>query len=414
MTQLDLSVAPTDEAPATSRRGWFLLPLGIFLATRVVDVILLLLGLRSQIPASQIPTEGVVVPTVLEPKNYTNVIQSWDGQWFRLIAEHGYPHALPVVDGSVIQNQWGFYPLFPSLVRGIMATTHLPFGASAALLNTTLAAVGMCVLFRMVADTASRFSGAMSVVAASTFPSAVVFQTAYSESLTFLLVVGSVRLLTKRRYGWVMVLGLLLSLTRPVVLPLALVVLIHGLVRWRARDRESFPTRDRVQVLTLAGGLAASFAIWPVTAWIVTGTRNAYLVSLGAWNSGHEVGGGESWVTQALSGHWFVLFIVVLAVGGQWFFLLRSQARLWAPELRVWSFSYAAYLLVATRPQGSFVRHLLMAVVPWWPFPEIGERVTSRRQQVALGVAVACLGFVAQFFWIHWFWIPSRAEISFP
>ena len=88
----------------------------------------------------------------------------------------------------VIQNQWAFYPLFPGLVRAIMFVTHLPFGVAASFLNITLASVAMCLVYRMISHTASPFAGAMTIVVLSTFPSAVVFQLAYSEALTFLLV----------------------------------------------------------------------------------------------------------------------------------------------------------------------------------------------------------------------------------
>ena len=91
----------------------------------------------------------------------------------------------------MIQNQWAFYPLFPLLVRLVMTVTTLPFGVAAGLLNLVLASTGMCLLFRMIARRADVFAGAMTVIVLSTFPSGVVFQAAYTESLTFLLVVIS-------------------------------------------------------------------------------------------------------------------------------------------------------------------------------------------------------------------------------
>ena len=98
-----------------------------------------------------------------------------------------------------------------------------------------LASTGMCLLYRMIARRADAFAGAMTVIVLSTFPSGVVFQAAYTESLTFLLVVVSLGLLERRRYGALLVSGLLLSVTRPVVLPLALAVGVHWLARWRGR-----------------------------------------------------------------------------------------------------------------------------------------------------------------------------------
>jgi len=394
---------------------WFAVPLALFLATRVVDAVLLMIAARHQLPADQLP-RGLVVPVVRDPATYFNVIQNWDGQWFRSIAEHGYPTTLPRQDGVVVQNQWAFYPLFPFLTRAVMTVTTLSFGAAAGLLNLVLASTGMCVLYRMIARRADAFAGAMTVIVLSTFPSGVVFQAAYTEALTFLLVVVSLDLLERRRYGALLVSGLLLSVTRPVVLPLALAVGVHWLARWRGRSGdEPFPRTEQVKVAALAAGFVASFAIWPAVAWVTTGESRAFLSSMDAWKSKDErTSGWISWVSQSLSGHWTVLVLVVVAVGLQLFFLLRPQARLWSLELRAWSISYAAYLLVSTRPQSSFFRHLLLAIVPWWPFPEAGQVVVSRRQQVALGSLVAVLGFCVQYFWIRWFWVVSPHAVSFP
>ncbi len=393
---------------------WFVLPLALFLATRVVDAVLLMLAARHQLPADQLPG-GLVVPVVRDPVTYFNVIQNWDGQWFRSIAEHGYPRTLPTHDGVVIQNQWAFYPLFPFLVRAVMTVTTLSFGVAAGLLNLVLASTGMCLLYRMIARRADAFAGVMTVIVLSTFPSGVVFQAAYTESLTFLLVVVSLGLLERRRYGALLVSGLLLSVTRPVVLPLALAVGVHWLARRRGRSREPFPRSDQVKVGALAAAFVASFAIWPAIAWVTTGQSRAFLSSMDAWKSKDErTSGWISWVSQSLSGHWTVLVLVVVAVSLQLFFLLRPQGRLWSLELRAWSISYAAYLLVSTRPQSSFFRHLLLAIVPWWPFPEAGQYVVSRRQQVALASLVAVLGFCVQYFWIRWFWVVSPHAVSFP
>jgi hypothetical protein len=401
-----------DAVPRTRRWSWTLVPIGIFLLTRVVDAVWLLLALRQQYPASQVPGDGVV-PIERDPHTYSNVIQNFDGQWFRLVTEHGYPTTLATLHGSVIENQWPFYPLFPALVKLVMLTTDLSYGVSATLLNLVLGCAAMCVLYRMVASTSTPFAGAMSVVVIATFPSAVVFQAAYSEALSFLLVVTSVWLLHQRRYGWVAVSGVLLALTRPIVLPFALIVALHWLLRWRTRARDPFPTRDRYQVAALACGLGLSFGIWPITAWIVTGQRNAYLSSVGAWSWGQS--GYSSWLTRVLTGDWVVVALLVAAVGAQTFFLMRSQARrLWAPELRTWSFSYAAYLLVATRPNSSMLRHVIMVVIPWWPFPEIGERVQSRREKVLLALLVGGLGLASQFIWVRWFWVPGPGYLSFP
>ena len=76
---------------------------------RVVTGILLTI-----VAARQVPT-GWTGPDV----TYLTFTAQWDGQWYKAIAEHGYPATLPV-DGTglVQQNPWAFYPLFPLLSRG--------------------------------------------------------------------------------------------------------------------------------------------------------------------------------------------------------------------------------------------------------------------------------------------------------
>lgn len=392
---------------------WALVPLGIFLFTRAVAAVWLIIAVRQQGPITLTPHE--VVPAARQPGTYSNVIQNWDGQWFRLITEQGYPHTLPLLHGDVWENQWAFYPLFPALTKLVEIITQTSYAVSASILNLSLAAAGMCVLFAMIRSTAGQFAAVMSVVVACTFPTAVVYQAAYSEALTFLLLVSSLFLMSRRRYGAMVVTGLLLSLTRPIVLPLVLAIGVHTLLRWRNRGDDPFPRAERCKVVVGAVAMVASFAIWPLVAWIVTGDRNGYTASIRAWKVDLDQPlHYESWLSQAFTGYWTVLVLVLVAVALQAFLLLRPAARLWPVELRAWSFSYAAYLLVATRPQGSFTRHLMMALVPWWPFPEVGEHVRSRRQQMILACVVGALGLASQYFWIHWFWVKGPAWVAVP
>ena len=75
---------------------------------------------------------------------------------------------------------------------------------------------------------------------------------------------------------------------------------------------------------------------------------------------------------------------------------------------------YPLYLLGSTRPTTSIVRYALLAVVPWWPFPEIGRQVTSRRDRVALVALVTLLGIAFQLVWLRWFWLIGPDTLSFP
>ena len=63
--------------------------------------------------------------------DYWDLVVIWDGDWYRQIAQRGYPDGLPLNEfGRVDYNSWAFFPLFPLLLRVVM-TTGLPFSVAA-------------------------------------------------------------------------------------------------------------------------------------------------------------------------------------------------------------------------------------------------------------------------------------------
>ncbi|HZP15116.1 MAG TPA: hypothetical protein VFA96_04785 [Nocardioides sp.] len=100
---------------------WPLIPLAVFALSRVVDAFILL-GLKSKETTDPhfLNWPGIV-PIQVQPRTYANITTNWDGQWYELIAKHGYPHSLSAYsNGAVVQNQWAFYPGFPMLCRPLM------------------------------------------------------------------------------------------------------------------------------------------------------------------------------------------------------------------------------------------------------------------------------------------------------
>jgi MFS family permease len=387
-------------------------PLAIFLVTRVVDGALLVWLGRDQIPPVPM-TPHQLVPTSVAPSSYLHLIANWDGQWYRTIAEHGYPSGLPAFDGTVVPNQWAFYPLYPSIVRLVMLP-GLSYGLAASLVSIACGAAAMCLLYRMLVPTAGRFAASMTLLALCTFPTAILFQAAYTESLALLLVVGALWSLRARRYGVLVALALLLALTRPVVLPLALVVGVSWIARWRARDREPFPRTEAVRLGATGIVVALSFLIWPAVAAIATGRADAYFVTANAWYDPND----RSWPS------WLVVFVgggspgltvfIGLAAAGLALVVVRRSARLWGLELRSWAWAYPLYLLGSTRPTTSIFRYAMLAAVPWWPFPEVGSTVQGWRPRVALACLVLLVGCCVQVIWLRWYFVIDPASRGFP
>lgn len=372
------------------------IPLGVYAVSRLIDTLILL---RLKVHQTTDPNflSGGIVPIQVQPRTYGHIITNWDGQWYRLIAEHGYPHTLPTyADGSVVQNQWAFYPGFPMLCRLLMQL-GLSFEAAATTVTLLAGAVGACLLYALVRGSGSRFTAMMTVVGFSFFPTATVLQAAYTEALAFALIAGALLALNRRRYEWFMACTVVLSLTRPVALPLAAVVGLHLLIRWLRRDKEEFPASERAMAGIATVVALLSFGVWPMIAALTTGHFNAYYATALTWDNNRQ---WHTWLGETLGvGGQGVMLFTIIAAFGIVAIVTQRAARAWPTELRTWSAAYVLYLLASTRVTPSITRYLMLAIVPAWPFPEISERRLPMLAKVGIVGAIAGAGVLLQIGW---------------
>lgn len=342
------------------------MPLGAYALTRLVTFLVVSLQQRDQI-ALPFPNSYIRIffPQAQAP-GYFSAMTNWDGQWYELIATGGYPSTLPRAwDGSVDMNQWAYFPIFPLSSRVWMDLTHLPFDVVGPLWATLVGAVAIVLLFRFVDETVGRWAAVVTTVAMCTYVAAPIFQAAYTESFALLFVVLSLKLLRARRYGWLALSLLALALTRNVVLVFAPVLIVHGIVAYRARFRTPFPRPQQVAVAVLAVYAAALTWLWPTVAGIVTGVPNAYNQTMAAWRiDALEIKLGIWWdflyTNYGLVGQ--VLGVVgALAFAG---FMVSRPALRWGPEIWAWAGAYPAYLILVTTSGPSRMRYALLA----WPF----------------------------------------------
>jgi hypothetical protein len=367
--------------------------LGVIVLSRIVSTGTLLWFANTQ-PAN---------PWTAAQPDLLDFSRIWDAHWYRIIAETGYPTELPLDDsGRVGENAWAFMPIYPFVVRGIMAFTSAPF----ALVSVVVSVVAFAG-FIVVADRLFRRflgdSAALSAVAVVAFaPVAPVFQVGYAESLGMLFLAVALMGLVERRWWLVALFVPLAALTRPLGVPLALALLVIAIVNWRQ-------SRDRVPMVLLTAVAGLSAIAWPVIAAVTTGRPTAYLDTELAWrrpyigDEPHTWGTGwwESakwWFPEAAP--WVIagiaLAIVVVAV-------LPATRRIGLVPL-VWSASYLTYLVVVLFPQSSLFR--LLAPL----FPLAGVVARSRTATV---VSIA-LGIVGQYFWVQWFWAVDDSDWTPP
>lgn len=399
--------APLRRLPAAPLRRlaaapWWVQVLAVHAAARLVGAGILLLVARTQEATPWTPAR----PSYAQ---YTGLM--WDADWYRRIAEHGYPDSLPTgADGRVQQNAWAFFPLFPALARTVMAVTDAPWHVVAPLLALLLGAAAMLVVHQVVRTVAGArrpWLPLLTVALLTTYPASPVLQVAYTESLALLLVAAVLWCLLHRRYAAALPLVVALGLTRAVALPMVAAVVAHAVARWRSdrRGGEPWPTRDRALLGALAVVTAASGVLWPaVVAWS-TGEPDAYTRTQGAWRGRGEVVPLLPWLDVAtwLLGRAGLVVLVLLVVGAVAVVASPPMRRL-GPELQAWTGAYLAYLLVVVEPGTSLLRFGLLAfpvaAVPGQAV--LGVRGTVRRR-VLLG-AVLAVGVAGQAAWVVALW----------
>lgn len=273
---------------------------------------------------------------------------SWDGSWYRGIALDGYPASLPTdpATGETLQSAWAFYPAFPLLTRGVMMVTALPWTVAAPLVAFIVGAVAVVVVAYLVRDAASAATHVrpglpeLAVAALTAFPTGATAMVAYSESTALALIATSLLLIHRRAYVWALLPVLALGFTRAVALPMAAVVVWHGVMRWlESRNGAApLPAADLVKLAVLVVTATASGIAWPLIVSQVTAVPDAYFRLQSVWRDGSSASSPFSGVTEVLE-PWVHGGALPLVVGASVLVAavsLTRPARRLGPELQAW------------------------------------------------------------------------------
>ena len=331
----------------------------------------------------------------------------WDAWWYWYVAGYGYPTTLPTNEaGLVSENSWAFMPLYAYAALGVGAVLG-SWVAGAVAVSLVAGYLACLVLYRIVRMRADDAVAVWAVVFFAAAPVAALFQIGYAESLFLLWLFLALWCVMRRRYAWLYLLIPLMGYTRPGVLAFALFLGLHGVHRWWTRRTEPLPVRHIVHIVAL-GALAVIVGFsWQVIAAAATGDPGAYLTTEMAWRRNWILDAPihfvplEGFVQAAgfWAGQWgtsqaLVLTVLALVVAGFAALLLFDpRVRRLGPDLRLWSASYAVYLLAVFFPQSSIFR-LLVPLSPLW-----GAAAMPRSNAWRGGVLAACL--VGQWWWIY-------------
>ena len=353
--------------------------------------------------------QGASVMTGDHLPGYTDFMAMWDGQWYQIIAEDGYPAELPVDGiGRVTQNPWAFYPIFPMLARAVMAVTGWSFpaaGMTVALLCGFGAAVLIGLLLReRIGDQAS----VAVVILWGLFPASIALQVAYTEALAVLVLAAFLYALDRENWLAAAGVALVVGFSRPIAIPLGLVAAVVLFARWRGRDERPMSRTEYAQGAVALLCCAIAGWIWPAIAGLRTGRSDAYTATMASWRSEGTITPFVPWLDNArfllgdLGGS---LLLVGLIVG-----LLAMVLGPWAVRLglamRAWCLAYPAYLAAVLDPFTSLFRYL----VPLFPLVAViagaaGPKYGPRRPYFWVRIGVIAAIFVAgQVWWTVALW----------
>ena len=378
------------------------LPLTIFVVARIYGVVIIAFASRYQV-ALPSPDHPGIYQFSAHPDSpgYLGLITNWDGQWFERIATNAY-HLPAAGDPHGKDALWAFafLPVFPTLVGAMMTVTGLSFGVCVTIVNLIAGGTAMVVMFVLVERLAGRFAAGVTVLFVNSFVAAPLFQAAYSESIALLLVCTALLLLARRRYGWAVVAVLLLTLTRLVTPPLAVVVLVHAFVRYRNRSKDPIRRGEIVGMAVLAVVSAASVSLWSTITNAITSGVKATGANRGSVSNA-VASGRFGWFTNAYEhiGWIGVIGLALLVV----LFVVLALSRLtrsWGVELRAWFAIYPIFLLFVAGVHTGMVRYLLLAFPLGLLLIGSPEPGTIPRRRAALVVAVCIISLALQIPWV--------------
>ncbi len=138
-----------------------------------------------------------VAGVVREDWSMRRALGHWDGGWYLLIAELGYPRALPPA-GSPPQTVLAFFPMFPLLIRMTSDITGLSSFRAALLLNLLLGTLSASLVWLLARHLGDRPFADRSTALYAFFPASFVLTMVYSEPLMLALSVFCLYALVRR------------------------------------------------------------------------------------------------------------------------------------------------------------------------------------------------------------------------
>jgi len=331
---------------------------------------------------------------------YFDFLNIWDAEWYERIYTDGYPSELPRNEyGSVQQNNWAFYPVFPFFIRGLNLLTTLEWKILAPIVASIIGCFFILLVYKIIRPSQSQSTSLWAVLLVSTSMASPILQVGYAESLSLFLFAAALYCYLTKRWLLLTIALLFLSLTRPGLIAFA--VFFGGMLIYR------FVTEKKISWIDFGFAALSSFLgiIWLLIAWLVTGEQDAYLKTELSWRSGYTDGASflpfSGWFESARFhiGDGFGQLIAALLIAIFATSLFLPSVRALGVELRIWVAAYGLYLFAVFFPQSSTPRILF----PAFPLLLAVGIATKRFGWLAKGL-IAALSLGLQVLWLLACW----------
>lgn len=334
-------------------------------------------------------TVGLVTIHLADTGSAASLVARWDGGWYLSIIRNGY--SVAEVDAQLGATNYAFFPLYPMLVRGIVAATGLPgvwAGAALSLACFFLA----CVLihhYALALGYTAR-TGLRAVVLINVVPQSIIFSALYSEAL-FVMLLAAALLAMRREHHWLAAgAAALLSATRPTGV---LFVVFAGAHLLLATPRQTLlaPWRDAQRFLPLAAAPFGLVGYWWFS-YLTTG--DAFAQATTAAHGWTRMMAPPWRMPPLVATSWEAAYWIIGSLVAFAFSLALVRLRLFAD----WLYCLANFLLVwsMTVPH-SLVRYVIVLV----PIYVGTARILAGRPR-AYAALVAGLALISTLMMIAW------------
>ncbi|MEV0069221.1 hypothetical protein [Amycolatopsis sp. NPDC050768] len=295
--------APASTPTVASARLGYLRAAGVYLAVRVVGVVVLALFASS----TGQPLLGRLT--------------AWDGQWYLAIADDGYggiTHGLVDAAGNFAPHTpLAFFPLYPFLMHALATGTGLGSTTAGLLISLIAGIVAALGVYRLgkTAGAGTERTGLLLVALWAGAPLSITLSMVYTEALFTAFVAWALVGLVEKRWALAALCCVAAGLTRPTAVVLVAVVVFAGVVAFARAPRPA----------PLIAAAAAPVGLIGYWLWVANQTGSLFGwfdLEWHGWNTRFDAGAETfGFVGQQLVqgrsvmevGNVFVVFLAIIA-----------------------------------------------------------------------------------------------------